>query len=144
MDTGLDAALTRYAQFFEELSYDTVEGFRDLAAPNVRYRDPFMDARGIDEVTARMRKWFVDLDGLRFQIKGTARDGHQAFALWTMSFRIRRSPNRDWKVDGASSFVFDEGGRVKDHFDFWDASPLLEAFPVLGQVVSLVKKLASG
>jgi steroid delta-isomerase len=143
MDIDLDATLIRYNKFVEQLTDETVEEFRRFASPNVRYRDPLMDAKGIDEALAYMHKWFTDLDDLRFEIKGYARHGRQAFSHWRMTFRIKKNPKRLWELDGVSKIVFDDAGKVEDQIDYWDASPLLESFPVMGRVVTLIKKLVA-
>jgi hypothetical protein len=72
MDNDLDASLIRHNRFFDQLTGETVEEFRELASPNVRYRDPLTDAKDVDAVVARMHKWFADLDGLHFETKGYA------------------------------------------------------------------------
>jgi steroid delta-isomerase len=143
MDNDLDAALIRYQQFIEHLTDESVEEFRELASPNVRYRDPLKDAKGIDAAVAYMHKWFADLDGLQFEIKGYARDGRQVFSDWRMTFRIKKLPKKLWELDGVSKIVFDDAGKVEDQIDYWDTSPLLESFPVLGKVVTLIKKLVA-
>ena len=83
----LDEAITRYRAFFETLTDETVEDLRILATPHVRYRDPTMDSKGIDAVTASMHKWFRDLDGIQFRITGGAVDGLVLYSHWIMTFR---------------------------------------------------------
>ena len=79
MDNDLDAILARYRKFFDQLSDESVEEFREFASPNVHYRDPVMDVREVNEVVARMHKWFADLDGLRFETEDHVRDGRRCF-----------------------------------------------------------------
>lgn len=141
MDNDIDATLTRYKTFIEQLTDETVEEFREFASPNVRYRDPLVDAKGVDAALAYMHKLFTDLDDLHFEIKDYARHGRQAFSHWQMIFRVKKSPKRLWELDGVSKFVFDDAGKIEDKIDYWDASPMLEGFPVLGNVVTLIKKL---
>jgi steroid delta-isomerase len=143
MDNDLDATLIRYNKFVEQLTDESVEEFREFASPNVRYRDPMMDAKGVDAALAYMHKWFKDLDGLRFEMKGYARNGQIVFQHWLMTFRIKKQPKRLWELDGVSKIVFDDAGKIEDQIDYWDASPLLESFPVLGKVVTLIKKLVA-
>ena len=144
MESDLDAILARYREFFDNLSDQSVEEFREFASPSVRYRDPLMDEKGVDAVVARMHKWFADLDGLRFETEGHARRGRLAFAHWRMTFRINKSPKKLWEMEGVSRIALDEAGRVQEHTDYWDASPLLEAIPVLGRVVTLAKNVVAG
>jgi hypothetical protein len=143
MDNDLDASLIRYKTFIEQITDETVEEFRELASPNVRYRDPLADAKGVDAALAYMHKWFTDFDDLQFEIKDYAQRGRQAFTHWRMTFRIKKIPKRLWELDGVSKFIFDDAGKIEDKIDYWDASPFLESFPVLGKVVTLIKKLMS-
>lgn len=140
MESDLDTAITRNQKFFESLTDGTVDGFRDIAAHNVRYRDPLMDAKGIDAVLASMHKWFRDLDDVKFEMKGFARDGQVGYQNWLMTFRVRRLPKKLWRVDGMSKVTFNHEGKIEDQVDYWDASPLLESVPVMGKMVTLIKK----
>lgn len=135
--------IARYQAFFESLTDSSVEDFRNLAAPTVRYRDPLMDARGIDAVAASMHKWFRDMDGIQFHMTRHAADDLVVFQHWTMKFRVKKLPKRLWELEGMSKVTFDDSGRVVDHIDYWDTSPLFESVPVLGAAVKLIKKLVA-
>lgn len=132
---------SRYQAFFENLTSENVEDFRDLAAADVRYRDPFTDAKGIDAAIAYMREWFQNMDELQFILEDSAVNGQIAFQEWTMKFRFRRNPKQSWELEGVSKITFDSMGKVIDHIDYWDSSPLLESVPFLGKAVTLIKKL---
>lgn len=143
MDKDLDATLIRYKGFFEQLTDETVEEFREFASPSVRYRDPLVDAKGIDEAVAYMHKWFAGLDDLRFETKCYARNGQEAFSHWRMIFRIKKNPKKLWELEGISKILLDDEGMIVEQTDYWDASPLFESFPVLGRFVTLIKKLVT-
>ena len=76
-----DETIIRYKAFYENLVDGNVEDLRSLAAPNVRYRDPFIDSKGIDAVTGSMHTWFRDLDEIHFEMKGGAVDGLVGFQM---------------------------------------------------------------
>ena len=143
MDSDLDATRIRIQKFFEQLTDESVEEYRELASPNVRYRDPLVDAKGIDAAVAHLHKLFTDFDDLHFEIKDYAQHGRQAFAHWRMTFRMKKNPKKLWELDGVSKTVLDDAGKIEEQIDYWDASPLLESFPVLGKVVALIKKLVA-
>lgn len=144
MGNNLDAILIRQQEFMEQLTDERVEEYREFLSPNVRHRDPFMDAKGVDAVLAAMHKLFKDLDDLQFKNKAYALQGRQAFLHWQMIFRVKKNPKRLWEVDGVSKIVFDDADKIEDQIDYWDASPFLESFPILGKVVTLVKKIIAG
>jgi len=143
MENDLDARLIQYAEFLDQLTEETVEECRELSSPNVRFRDPLTDVKGIDAVVAYLHKLFADSDDLQFEHKGHARHGRQAFAHWRMTFRFKKNPKKLWELDGVSKIVFDDAGKIEDQIDYWDSSPLLEGFPVLGKIVTLIKNLVA-
>lgn len=141
MDHDLDAVVIRYQRLFEQLTDESVDEFREFASPHVRYRDPMEDAKGVDAAVAYMHTWFRDLDGIQFEMKDSARDGQLVFSHWRMTFRIKRLPKKLWELEGVSKIVFDDAGRVEEQIDYWDVAPLLDSIPVMGGIVTLIKKL---
>lgn len=130
-----------YVAFFESLSDESVDDIRQLASPQMRYRDPLTDRHGIDAVTDYMHEWFKTMDDLRFTVDHHAVDGHVVLSHWYMNFRIRRLPRRPWTIEGMSKVDFDAEGKVVQQVDCWDATPLLQAVPLLGRVVTLTRRV---
>jgi hypothetical protein len=60
-----------------------------------------------------------------------------------MRFRIRKLPKRLWEIDGMSKVTFNENGKIIDQVDYWDTSPIFASVPVLGKIVTLIKKFLS-
>jgi len=144
MDKDLELTGKEYVNFFETLSAGSVEDFRKFASPEVRYKDPFHDAIGIEAAVEYLHSWFKNLDDIRFDVHSYAIDGRIAFSHWLMTFRFKRLPKKLWELDGVSKVVFDERGKVLEQIDYWDSAPMLEYFPVLGRIVSFVKNQYSG
>ncbi|NOR40653.1 MAG: hypothetical protein GQ537_05545 [Gammaproteobacteria bacterium] len=136
-----DEVISRYQAFFESLTNESVEQFRDLAADNVRYRDPLMDSKGINNVISSMHKWFEDMDEIQFTTTKHAQTDSVLFQHWIVKFRIKKLPKRLWELEGLSKVAFDDSGRVIDQIDYWDTSPIFESVPVLGGAVRLIKRL---
>jgi hypothetical protein len=134
-----EETIAKHKAFYENLTDSTVDDYRNLAAPNVWYRDPLMDSKGIDAVTASIHKWFRDLDEIQFEMKDGAVNGLVGIQNWVMKFRIRKLPKRLWELDGMSKVTFDENGKIIDQIDYWDTSPIFESVPVLGKIVILIK-----
>lgn len=140
-----DNVYSRYLAFFENLTNESVDDLRNLTTPEVRYRDPFADAKGIDEATAYMHNWFQVFSELHFIIGDYAidLDNQIGFGDWIMKFRIRRNPEKIWEIEGVSKTTFNKDGKVVDHIDYWDPSPLFESVPFLGRAVTLIKRRLS-
>ena len=100
-----------------------------------------MDAKGIDQVLFHVHKWFKDFSDIKYEIKSSQRDGLTVYSLWLMTFRIKKMPKKLWKLDGMSHITLTEDGKVLSSTDYWDASPFFAAFPILGSVINLIKKL---
>jgi hypothetical protein len=82
-----------------------------------------------------------NLDQLRVQILGSAREGNVVYTQWIMTFRIRKAPKGPTELPGMSAARFDDRGKLVEQTDYWDSAPLLACFPVLGRAVGLTKKL---
>jgi hypothetical protein len=140
-DIDWEAVFARGDAFWDTFSEATVDGFRELAAPAIHYRDPMSDVTGIDAVIALMRGWFENMDQIRFQRLGRAREGNTEYLQWVLTFRIRKAPVTPFEIRGMSTARYDEQGKLVENTDYWDSAPLLAKFPVLGRVVGLTKKL---
>lgn len=143
MNTTLEKTVAAYVAFFETLTDASVEDVRRLATPQMRYRDPLTDRRGIEAVTTYMHEWFQTMDELSFEVDSRALDGNRVLSRWTMRFRVRRMPKRPWTIEGMSTISLDAEGKVVEHVDYWDATPLLQAVPVLGRVVTLTRRVVT-
>jgi steroid delta-isomerase len=137
-----DELVSRYQAFFENMTDESVEDYREFATPDVRYLEPHADARGIDEVIEYMHRVFSKLDETDFRLEDSSMDGLVGFQDWVMRFRIRKSPKKLWEIRGVSKVTCNEDGKVVEHIDFWDPSPIYESVPILGRVVTLIKRLA--
>jgi len=139
----VDSAARSYAAFFEALSPDRLGELEELCAPDVHFRDPFNDTRGIPAMAAVLRDMFERVDGPRFTVTGTAVDGSRALLAWTMTFRPK-GRTVEWRIEGASVVTFDADGRVVEHIDHWDAAGQLYArLPVIGTVVRFLRRRLS-
>lgn len=132
----------RYAQSFAALTPHDLEGLRGLVAPEVRFRDPFNDVRGVERFLAVFARALEDMEDLTFATSRIAVDGDTAFLRWTM----RGRPRTRWLaaplvVEGVSEVRFDAGGRVIEHVDHWDAAgQLYERLPLLGGLLRVLHR----
>jgi steroid delta-isomerase len=125
MDVDLDHSMARLQAFWSTLTDASAENMRTFAAECIRYRDPLMDSKGIDAVVSSMRKWFTDVDDLKFEMKISARNGQVAFQHWIMTARPSGTFVKTWKIEGVSKITFDEQGKIVDQVDYWNTSPFM-------------------
>lgn len=131
-----------YIRYFESLSPETVADLTALAAPDIRFRDPFNDVRGVGKMIAIMGDMFETADDPRFVVTDHAVSGERLYLRWEFRFRPRALRSReDWLIEGMSEIGFDEEGRVCLHLDHWDAGAQFYArLPLLGTLIRFVRR----
>ena len=139
------AALARLKAYWEGLTQERVGGLDAVYAPEVRFRDPFNDVRGIEELRRIFGRMYETLEEPRFAITETILEGDRAVLVWDFDFRIKAwKPRVTQRIHGLSVVRFGADGRVTDHRDYWDAAGELYAkLPLVGPLVRyLARKMA--
>jgi steroid delta-isomerase len=137
----LAARAAQYADYFERMTPQTVDQLRALAAPDIRFKDPFNDVRGVERMERCMQAMFADATDVRFQVLDRAVNGATAYLRWRFWFKPKRLGGTvPWQVDGMSEVHFDAEGRVVEHIDHWDAASQFYArLPLLGALIRWVQ-----
>ena len=104
---------------------------------------PFNDVRGVAHIRKIFADMFKTVGAPDFTISSYGwSDNHdrQAFLRWKFIYRVG-GKGEPVTVEGMSDVLFDAGGKVESHFDFWDAaSGLYEHLPVIGSVLRFLRK----
>lgn len=133
-----EQSLAAYARFYETLAPDTLGELTRLVAPEVRFKDPFNDVRGIEALlraTGAMFRYGTP----RFEILDRALSERAGYLLWRYTVDARAA--RPWIIDGMTELRFDAEGRVIEHIDHWDAAEqFYERLPLLGAILRLIKR----
>lgn len=133
-----EQALVAYARFYETLSPGTLDDLRRLVAPQVRFKDPFNDVRGVEALiraTAAMFRFGTP----RFEILDRALGERAGYLLWRYTVDINAATPRI--IEGMTELRFDAEGRVAEHIDHWDAAEqLYETLPLVGTLLRLIKR----
>jgi hypothetical protein len=134
--------LAAYAACFERMTPATVSALRSVAAPDIRFKDPFNDVTGIAHMERCMQAMFADATDVRFEVIDRAFSGTRGYLRWRFFFKPKRLPaGAPWQVDGMSELRFDADGRVVEHIDHWDAASQFYArLPVLGGLLRWVQR----
>ena len=137
--TDRDAALAAYGRYFETLTRETLHEIARIATPDMRFRDPFNDVRGIDEVVRLLASMYAH-GTPRFEILDRALGQSAGYILW----RFTNDPGggrAPWIIVGMSEVHFAPDGRISEHIDHWDAGGQFYAhIPVLGWLIRLVRR----
>jgi hypothetical protein len=138
--TDIATKAAAYAAYFERVSPDNLDELRTLCAPNVRFRDPFNDVRGDDQIVRIFAQMFDDVAEPAFEVVDTATSGLKSYLRWIFRFKNKKS-GKAFSIDGMTEVHFDSDGRVVAHLDHWDAaSQLYEHAPVLGRVLRMIRR----
>ena len=135
-------AVSRFVDFYETLAPESLKRIGDVYAEDARFKDPFNDVRGVDEVRRVLAHMFDALSSARFVIRDALVDGDTAFLTWDFYFHAKKwKPDVEQHIHGASHLRFDAHGKAKYHRDYWDAAEeLYEKLPLIGAVLRGLKK----
>lgn len=132
-------ALSRMAQFFQEMSRQTVSRVAELYSPHATFRDPINEATGGRAIEKVMEDLFHQLNNIRIVVREMQGDEKAGCLLWTMHYDFRGKPRT---LPGVSHFAFNEKGLVTAQEDYWDASFVLYGeFPILGLMMRGIKRM---
>ncbi len=132
---GLDA----WTDFFETLSHGTLDRLTALTVPEVRFRDPFNDARGRDAVRAALLHTLNGCRDLRFTVTHRLPADDLAILRWRFEATVTGIGRMD--VIGTSEIRQAPDGRVTEHIDYWDSGEhVYLRLPVLGAPLRLIRR----
>jgi steroid delta-isomerase len=135
-----DAALKRYAEFFESLTADRLASFDRVMTDDVRFTDPFNSVQGLERVRGVFADMYTQMSDARFTVThaAMAEDG-SGLLRWELDGRMQRN-GESWHVEGMSHVRFAPDGRVCEHIDHWDAArQFYERLPVIGWLLRRIR-----
>lgn len=141
-----EQALQRYADFFENMTLQSINNLDGIYAADVHFKDPFNDVRGTEEVRRIFRRMFESCKDPRFKVFDVMPTDKASYLHWHMTFvpRARMLGKHRWHIDGISRVKFTADGKVQEHVDYWDASEYFYArLPVVGGLIRLLRTLAA-
>ena len=137
--TSIEKATQAYANYFAGLTRDNVEDLRAMATPDIRFKDPFNEITGVDQVIGLLRHMFDTTIDARFTIRDQAIGSSIAFISWDFHCSVARLGKLN--IVGASEIRFRQDLRVAAHIDHWDAGEqVYQRVPLLGSLLHLVKR----
>ena len=137
---ALDRSL-RYreiADWFEQLSPQTLNDIEQIYAPTTRFIDPFNDLNGCRDTRRVFQHMFDTLDDPRFVVKRIASNGSYGFMTWDFYFSLKGRPQ---SISGCTEFELNDEGLIVLHRDYWDAAAqVYEQIPVLGAFLRFLRR----
>ena len=136
--------VARVVDVFEQLTPESVQQLGAIYSPNVWFKDPFNEVRGLPQVQRIFSHMFVALDRPCFVVTDVVAAGGQCFLTWRFEFHLKRFDRATLQtIRGASHLKFTADGLIDFHRDYWDAAEeLYEKLPVLGRLMRWLKRRA--
>lgn len=132
---GLDA----WAAFFEGLSLPALDRIPQLTTEGVRFRDPFNDSRGRDQLRLVMEHTLNGCRDLRFTVTHRLYAPDLALLRWRFEATVTGVGALD--VIGTSEVRQAPDGRVSEHVDHWDSGEnVYLRLPLLGAPLRLIRR----
>ncbi|SEP58336.1 SnoaL-like domain-containing protein [Ectothiorhodospira magna] len=142
MPETVELWVRRYVEFFTRLQEPDLERLDTLFTPDARFKDPFNDVMGVEQIAAVFHHMFQQCPAPRFHVHGWAIQGNTVFLHWRFLDREDDAAGR-WRldVDGVSRVLFNEEGKVFSHIDYWDpAEHLYEQLPLVGSLLRFIRR----
>lgn len=131
----------RYRRYLETLTPESLAQLSVHVTPDVRFKDPFNDVRGVESMAAIFRHMFENIPEVRFTVRHLMAEGDNCLMTWRFEGKLR---GRAWAFDGASALRFAPDGRVAEHIDYWDAAGnFYEQLPLIGWLLRRIRRRLS-
>ncbi|WP_417795602.1 nuclear transport factor 2 family protein [Terasakiella pusilla] len=132
-------SVEQYVRLFEELSPEVIDQCDRYVSPDIRFKDPFNDVKGISLFKKLLHKTLEDVKDPSFDVTHVSEAGDVTFLRWV--FKGYVNGLGDWTITGMSEIRLDSEGRIREHIDHWDASEqFYMKLPVLKQVLGWIRK----
>lgn len=131
----------RYAAIFESLTPESLPELCKLVSPDIHFKDPFQEVRGVDAFRHIFADMFARLTAPRFEVQSVATTSiNTAFIRWDFTFQMNKN-SRPQLIKGVSEILLNAQGLVSEHIDFWDAAEnVYEKIPVIGSILRVMKR----
>ena len=132
--------LQGYLKFFEVLSPDDLDRLRFHFDPEARFKDPFNDVQGIDEIRNVFKHMFEVCVYPRIEILDWALRENVAYVQWRFTYSLKQYDSGVNVIEGVSRIEFGAEGLVTEHIDYWDpAEYIYQKLPVIGGLFRWLK-----
>lgn len=131
----------RYCRYLETLTPESLARLSEHVTPDVRFKDPFNDVRGVNSMAGVFRHMFDNIPDVCFTARHVMVDGDYCLMTWRFEGKLR---GQAWGFDGSSSLRFAPDGRVAEHIDYWDAAEnFYERLPLIGWLLRQIRRRLS-
>ncbi|MBN1636069.1 MAG: nuclear transport factor 2 family protein [Deltaproteobacteria bacterium] len=134
-------AVQKFIAIFSVYSEDNIrQHVRDLYADDAYFRDPFREARGVDEIELYFLSLTEGAQELTFEVDDVAVHNGNYYFRWIMHLTLKRNPQKEIDGIGISHVRFNSEGKVVFQQDYWDSAMIYREFPVIGPLIRWIEK----
>jgi len=138
-----NADLQRVVDFYEKLTIHSLEELAQVYTEDAYFKDPFNEVTGLAQIHAIFVHMFEQVNAPRFEVTHQMLGGCDGCMIWNFYFRLKRSPEIEQCIRGATHVQLAADGRISSHRDYWDAAEeLYEKLPLLGSLMRWLKHAA--
>lgn len=133
-------AMDDYIRFLETMNENTVAVSARHFDKQVRYKGPFRDVSGRDEIVGVFAERCCRAGGCKFKVHQMlwSEDGQTAFLRWDMA---SEKNGKRTDVSGMSEVMLSLSGQVISHIDYFDPVPsMLYDLPIVGIILKKMHK----
>ena len=128
-----------YIQLFETLSTERLNGIEAFVSSDIHFKDPFNDLNGIKQFHTLLVKTLREVKNPKFNVTHKAWSEGVLLLRWSFCGKVKFLGH--WNIVGMSEIRFDNGGRIKEHIDHWDASEnFYSKLPFVGMIIGIIQR----
>ncbi|MBQ4846820.1 nuclear transport factor 2 family protein [Pseudoalteromonas sp. MMG005] len=137
--------LDRFIGMYDVLRIDNLAVLADVYHRDITFVDPLHQVEGLADLTQYFAHLYTNVSAIHFEIEDKVAIDNYGFVYWQMRYiHPRLNSGCDIAVNGHSKLMFKEE-KVIHHRDYFDVGELLyRHLPVLGSVIKMVDRKASG
>lgn len=139
--TQEQAAGDKFRRFYKVFSAAVIRAqIEGLYAPDAYFRDGFREVRGMDAIKTYFLNSTKTFKECIFDIQDVATRNGNYYFRWIMHLKLKRNPEEILRIAGMSHVRFNAEGLVTFHQDYWDTGIIYEEAPVLGRMITWIRK----
>jgi hypothetical protein len=127
----------------ESLTVDSTCQLAQRYSIDATFTDPFQTVRGRESVAQVYQSMFEHLENPRFTqvrlLTAPVVNDKEVVVGWNFEFAMGPGKPRQ-SIPGVSLLTLNPQGLIDRHVDYWDASLLFEALPLVGRIVRWLRQ----
>ncbi|MGC9325135.1 MAG: nuclear transport factor 2 family protein [Desulfomonilia bacterium] len=134
-------AIERFKEYYAVFAAEKIRTLTEaLYADDAYFEDGIRQVRGRENITAYFLSTTEAFEECTFDVKDVAYSSGNYYFRWIMHLKLKRYGDSPLELPGMSHVRFDNTGQVVFHHDYWETLSLFERFPIIGSVITWIKR----